>query len=107
MLENIYNPENLTAELQDAGLPVAGVSSAGRIDYTRELTKSERTKELSICNAHDPLFEPELSRLQKYNAAGITIEDLVFALWDQVVKGDNSKATDLQISMKSIDSRIN
>ena len=54
MPENIYDPKKLTQELQDAKLPVSGVSSSGRIDFSRDLTKSERIKADEIINMHDP-----------------------------------------------------
>lgn len=54
MTDKIYDPKKLTQELQDAKLPVSGVSSSGRIDFSRELTKSERRKADEIINMHDP-----------------------------------------------------
>ena len=103
MSEYIYNPKVLTDDLMAAGLPVAGVSSAGRIDYTRELSKAEKLIETGLINAHDPNKEPELSRLETYTAAGITIEDLIFALWDHVVSGDITNSAALQKAIKAID----
>lgn len=44
----------LHAELETAGLPVVGVSSDGRIDYSRELTAAEQTTAQAIIAAHDP-----------------------------------------------------
>ena len=44
----------LHAELEAAGLPVVGVSSDGRIDYSRELTPAEQTTAQAIIAAHDP-----------------------------------------------------
>ena len=54
MKDKIYDPKKLTKELQDAKLPVSGVSSSGRIDFSRELTKAERIKADEIINMHDP-----------------------------------------------------
>ena len=45
---------SLTEELSAAGLPVVGVSSNGRIDYSRELTAAEQTTAKAIIAAHDP-----------------------------------------------------
>ena len=42
-------------ELLAAGLPVVGVSSDGRVDYSRELTAAELTTAKAIIAAHDPL----------------------------------------------------
>jgi len=44
----------LTEELIAAGLPVVGVSSDGRVDYSRELTAAELTTAKAIIAAHDP-----------------------------------------------------
>lgn len=41
-------------ELAIAGLPVIGVSSDGRIDYTRALTSAEKATEATVIAAHDP-----------------------------------------------------
>jgi hypothetical protein len=44
----------LHAELEAAGLPVIGVSSDGRIDYSRSLTAAEQTTAQAVIAAHDP-----------------------------------------------------
>lgn len=44
----------LHADLEAAGLPVVGVSSDGRIDYSRPLTGAEQTTAQAIISAHDP-----------------------------------------------------
>jgi hypothetical protein len=41
-------------ELEQAELPVVGVSSDGRIDYSRELTEVEQQTAAAIIAAHDP-----------------------------------------------------
>lgn len=41
-------------ELAIAGLPVVGVSSDGRIDYSRDLTPEEQTTADAVIAAHDP-----------------------------------------------------
>jgi len=107
MSKNIYDPKKLTIELQTAGLPVAGVSSTGRIDYQRVLTASENRKADKIILAHDPTPSTKITRLQAYQAAGITVEDILFALWDQIIKGDSTKSAVLKMEMEAIDSKIN
>lgn len=107
MTENIYNPRKLTAELMAANLPIAGVSSTGQIDYARDLTASEKRTAESIVTAHDPSPITKDARLEAYRSAGITDEDLIFALWDQVIKADNTKVAVLQNAMEAIDSKIN
>lgn len=44
----------LTEQLTTAGLPVVGVSSDGRIDYSRALTPAEQTTADAVIAAHDP-----------------------------------------------------
>lgn len=50
----MLNVVSLTDELTAAGLPVVGVSSDGRIDYSRDLTPEEQATAQSIIAAHDP-----------------------------------------------------
>jgi hypothetical protein len=106
MSEKIYNPKVLTDQLQVAGLPVVSVSSTGRVDYARTLSKAEVIKAEDILKSHDPRptdFELRVEQMQK---VGITFEMLVLALWDQIIKGDDSAATALNEKMVEID-RIN
>lgn len=41
-------------ELETAGLPVVGVSSDGRVDYSRDLTPAEQQTAAAVIAAHDP-----------------------------------------------------
>ena len=50
----MINVELLHYELAQAGLPIDGVASTGRIDYSRELTSGEQTTADGIVAAHDP-----------------------------------------------------
>jgi hypothetical protein len=93
--------------LKKAGLPVEGVSSSGRIDYSRELTASEIKSSETLIKAHDPSPAAKDMRIQAYLDAGITLETLVFALWDQIVNADSSAAAALQTKMGTINSGIN
>jgi hypothetical protein len=103
----IDNPEKLHKELQAAGFPVVGVSSDGRIDYSRELTKSEKTALAASIASFDPAPTKEESRLEAYKAKGITPELLIWALWDQVIKADSTKAIAIEKLMTEIDLKIN
>lgn len=102
MSENIYNPKVLTDQLQKAGLPVASVSSTGRVDYARALSKAEIIKAEEILKSHDPRPSDFEIRVEKMQKAGITFEMLVLALWDQIIKGDDSAATALNEKMASV-----
>ena len=107
MTENIYNPKRLTQDLQAAGLPVAGVSSTGIIDYSRALTAAEKRTAEAIIASHDPAPSSQESLQDSYSAAGVSVESMVFALWYQIVKGDSSKTSELKSIMDAIDSKIN
>ena len=107
MTENIYNPQKLTEELQAAGLPVAGVSSTGRIDYSRVLTASEIKVSESVIEAHYQAPLTKDLRIQAYKDAGITPEILIYALWDQIIKSDSSAVTVLKEKIEAIDCGIN
>jgi hypothetical protein len=45
---------SLHEELETAALPVVGVSSDGRVDYSRDLTPEEQTTAAAVIAAHDP-----------------------------------------------------
>ena len=84
------NVKKLTSELQAAGLPVAGVASNGRIDYTRDLSKSEKKTADVVINNHDPSQTDEELERQLIADAGISLQDMVMALWEQAAHGDSS-----------------
>ena len=107
MSDTVCNPTKLTTELQAAGLPVAGVSATGRIDYSRDLTKTEKSIAISVFEAHDPSLSTADSRLNAYFKAGITPEKMIFALWNQIIKGDTSSVDALIKQMDQIDQLIN
>jgi len=50
----MINIQLLHYELEQAGLPVEGVSSDGRIDYSRELIAQEQITADAVVAAHDP-----------------------------------------------------
>lgn len=89
-MDGIFNPNKLTEELRAAGLPVAGVSSAGRVDYSRNLTKKEQDIVTAIIDAHDPsLSDPDV-QFSLFSKAGVSLQEMVMALWKKVVKEDGS-----------------
>ena len=101
------NPEKLHKELEAAGLPVVGVCNTGRVDYSRALTKTESSKAKSVVDSYDPKPTTQKLRIKAYSAAGITLEDLVFALWEHLIKSDSTKAAAIQVKMEAIDALIN
>jgi len=81
----MINTRFLHYQLSQAGLPVEGVSSDGRIDYTRALTPAEQTTAAAIIAAHDPnglLPEEENTRDYKAaRAAALTLLDSGITSW--------------------------
>lgn len=53
MTQIVVRPDLLHYQLAQAGLPVVGVSSDGRVDYDRELTPTEVATAIAIIAAHD------------------------------------------------------
>lgn len=107
MTEIAINPNKLTQELIEAGLPVVGVSSDGRVDYSRALTATERNTAEAVISAHDPAISTDESRLQAYFEAGISVQGMIFALWKMVIQGDTTGTDEIQAIMDEINSRIN
>ena len=106
-MATIYdNPNKLHAELLASNLPVVGVSSDGRIDYSRELTKTEKTAAASLIDQFDPTPSIEEARLSAYNAKGITADSLAWALWCKVINDDNSMVEAIQSVIQEIDASI-
>ena len=97
MAENIYNAKKLTMELQAAALPVASVASTGEIAYQRDLTAKEKETAEAVVNSHDPGKTDQEIERDAYYAAGISLEDMIFALWKKVVLEDSQDADDLQV----------
>lgn len=89
-MESTFNPKKLTEELQAAKLPVASVSSDGRVNYTRALNKTESAFAQAIIEAHDPKPSDKEIQLDRLAKAGISLEDMLMALWTQAVQGDGS-----------------
>ena len=49
----MINAKLLLYELTNVGLPVVGVSSDGRIDYSRELNTTEQSTAVAVVSAHN------------------------------------------------------
>ena len=101
------NPTKLHQELLAAGLPVVSVASDGRVDYSRDLTTTEQTTAAAVIAAHNTAQTTEETRIATYYDAGISLQDLVFALWYKIMQEDATNAEALQASMDSINMTIN
>ena len=84
------NTKKLVSELQAAGLPVASVASDGRIAYTRDLSRSELNTADMVLKNHNPVPVAQDIERQVIASAGISMEDMVMALWEKAAHGDSS-----------------
>ena len=91
MPETLINPAKLHEELSLSGLPIASVSSDGRIDYTRPLSKAEQVKAQTVIDSHDP----EQNILP-------TTDQMIIALWKKVMLDDSKDADSIAAAVKSI-----
>jgi hypothetical protein len=91
MPETLINPAKLHEELALSGLPIAGVSSDGRIDYTRPLSKAEQAKAQEVIDNHNP----EQNILP-------TTDQMIIALWKKVMLDDSKDADSIAAAVKSI-----
>jgi hypothetical protein len=101
------NPTKLHQEFLAAGLPVVSVASDGRVDYSRDLTTTEQTTAAAVIAAHNMAKTTQEARIQAYYDAGISLQDLVFALWYKVMQDDPTSADAIQTSMDNINAAIN
>jgi len=82
---------------QITGLPVVGVSASGRVDYSRALTAAEQAAAEQVIAAHDPSVSDSDVFIQQLLAAGVSRDDVLYALWKSVAKGDNSALEGIEI----------
>jgi len=54
----MYNVQKLHRELEEAGIPIVGVSSDGRVDFKDEATKAQRAQVDEIKVKHDSTPDP-------------------------------------------------
>jgi hypothetical protein len=107
MSEILINPAKLHLELIQASLPAVSVASDGRVDYARALTPSEQTTAEAVIEVHNPAKSTQEARIEAYFAAGITLQAMVFALWQKAMQEDSSAADQIQALMDQINQTIN
>jgi hypothetical protein len=78
----------LLEELLQAGLPVVGVDSNGRISWGGEVTGQQRATAAQTTAQH----RGKPARAEQRAAAGITLQAMVDALWEKVFLGKDDKA---------------
>jgi len=107
MSEILVNPAKLHLELIQASLPAVSVSSDGRVDYARALTPTELKTAQGIIQSHNPSKSTQEARIEAYFSAGITLQALVFALWQKFMQEDSASADQIQALMDQINQTIN
>jgi hypothetical protein len=93
------NPGKLHQELKMAGLPVVGVSSLGRVDYSRSLSSFEQITAKQVVAAHDPSATNKEVFLEKLALASLSKDDVLYALWKYFAEGDATEKDTLLKSM--------
>jgi hypothetical protein len=88
MAESV-NSEKLHRELKKAELPVVGVSSSGRVDYSRSLTAAEHETANAVIATHDPTVTDTHVFIEQLAAVGVSRDDVLYALWKSMAEGDN------------------
>jgi hypothetical protein len=78
----------LFEELLQAGLPVVGVDSNGKISWASEATGQQRAQGVQITAQH----RGKPARAERRIEAGITLPAMVDALWEKVFLGKDDKA---------------
>jgi len=106
MTEIYTDPAKLHEALKSAGFPVVGVASTGRVDYARELTKSEIEASKALILAFDPAPSLEEARLKAYQERGITTEKLTWALWEHIINSNPEPYLALQKIMDEVNMLI-
>jgi len=106
MAEIYQDPLKLHESLKAAGLPVVGVASTGRIDYSRELTKSEKSAAYALIAGFDPAPSAEEARLMAYYERGITLEKLTWALWEHIINSNPEPYLVLQNIINDVNTLI-
>lgn len=101
------NVVKLHEELEAAGIEISGCDSNGKVLDNDNNEIHNRADVKAIIKAHDPAPDAAAVQSEEYSKAGITPEKIAFALWDQIIKGDNTAASALQSLIEEIDSKIN
>ena len=93
----IVNTRKLYKELVAAGIPIDGVAATEppRIDFKSEATDAQKKQAEAILQAHDPV-DPEADFRVVLAQQGVTIEDMLEALWKSIVEKDSSKVDAIQ-----------
>lgn len=100
------NTVKLTNELLEAGININGVRSTGEVFDLDNLEIQDRENVAAVIAAHDPTPDADSVLLEEYNKAGISTQDMIFALWKKVMGSDSTDADALQLLIDQVNSTI-
>lgn len=92
---NTINVAKLHQELMAAGIPIAGVSSDGQIDFLPTVTETQRALADEILQKHDPI-DYEAQRRAEYPS----VQDQLDALW-----AGGEKAAEMKAKIEAINAK--
>ena len=103
----MINPTKLHQELKAAGIQFSSCDSNGRVLDLQSKEIQDRKDVKSVINSHDPSPDDTLIARIEYDKAGVTLQEMVFALWNKVMLSDSIKADELQILIDQVNSTFN
>ncbi|MCA0457140.1 MAG: hypothetical protein LCI00_24425 [Chloroflexi bacterium] len=101
----------LQRELEQAGLPIVGLSTADgtkatvRFDFSPDVTDEQRVQAANILKVHAPITAED-KRREAYAQKGITDTTMILALWEQIVEGKPEKVQAIQVMKQQIDNEF-
>ena len=95
----------LHKELTDAGITILGVRGDGEIDFDEGVTDNMIRKAEKIMSAHNPSPDYAEARVEGYNNQGVTIENMVVAMFD-AMEGDTALFDELREKRKAVKLKI-
>jgi len=100
------NTRKLHKELLKAGIETCGCDSNG-IVWDKDNNEIQDHKDVvAVIAAHDPSPDADSVLHEEYNKAGISTQDMIFALWKKVMSADSADADALQVIIDQVNSVI-
>ena len=96
------NINKLYAELKEAGIKTCGCDSSGVVWDLNNNQIQDREDVIEIILAHDPSPDDDAVLREEYIKAGITTDDMIFALWKKVMSSDIIDADALQLLIDQV-----
>ena len=92
----------LHEELEQAGFNIAGCDANGRVLDLNGDEIQDVIEVKAVIDAHDPSPDDAVILRGKYYKAGITSEDMLFALWLKLMQDDGTDAVAIQEKMDDV-----